>query len=100
MGPARLTGRGVPTGAAAGRTNGGQWRGGEEIGLLTDRLTPGLLGYLVLIVSGIFLPIIAVVGYLAVALYYIIPFRRLSAGVFPLRLHKKRVKPQDASRRP
>ncbi len=74
--------------------------GDEEIGLLTDRLTPGLAGYLVLIVSGLFLPIIAVVGYLAVALYYIIPFRRLSAGIFPLRLHKKRVRRQDASRRP
>ena len=74
--------------------------GDEEIGLLTDRLTPGLAGYAVLIVSGLFLPIIAVVGYLAVALYYIIPFRRVSAGIIPLRLHKKRVKPPDASRRP
>ena len=48
----------------------------EEVQLLTQRLTPGLAGYLVLIVAGIFVPVIAVIGYLAIALYYIIPFRR------------------------
>ena len=52
----------------------------EEIQLLTQRLTPGLAGYLVLIVAGLFFPILAVIGYLAIALYYIIPFRRVSAG--------------------
>jgi uncharacterized membrane protein len=57
----------------------------EEIQLLTERLTPGLAGYLVLIISGLFLPILAVIGYLAIALYYIIPFRRLSAGFLPKR---------------
>ena len=57
----------------------------EEIQLLTERLTPGLAGYLVLIISGLFLPILAVIGYLAIALYYIIPFRRLSAGFLPRR---------------
>ena len=31
---------------------------------------------MVLIVAGFFAPTIAVVGYLAIALYYVIPFRR------------------------
>ena len=48
----------------------------EEVELLTQRLTPGLGGYVLLIVLGLFVPVIAVAGYLAVALYYIIPFRR------------------------
>jgi len=48
----------------------------EEIQLLTQRLTPGLGGYLVLIVAGLFVPVIAVAGYLAVALFYILPVRR------------------------
>src|SRR6266581_9272769 len=55
----------------------------EEIELLTERLTPRLGAYLVLIVSGLFVPVIAVIGYLGIALYYIIPFRRLSAGILP-----------------
>jgi hypothetical protein len=37
---------------------------------------PGLASYLVLIISGLFLPILAVIGYLGIALYLIIPFRR------------------------
>jgi uncharacterized membrane protein len=57
----------------------------EEIQLLTQRLTPGLAGYLVLIIAGLFLPILAVIGYLAIALYYIVPSRRLSAGFLPRR---------------
>ncbi len=48
----------------------------EEVQLLTQRLTPGLGGYVILIVVGLFVPIVAVVGYLAIALYYVIPFRR------------------------
>ncbi len=61
----------------------------EEIQLLTQRLTPGLAAYLVLIISGLFLPILAVIGYLAIALYYIIPSRNLYAGFLPRRLRKK-----------
>ena len=61
----------------------------EEIELLTQRLTPGLGAYLVLIVSGLFVPVIAVIGFLGIALYYIIPFRRLSAGVLTWRSYKK-----------
>jgi uncharacterized membrane protein len=55
----------------------------EEIELLTRRLNPGLAGYLVLIAAGLFLPVIAVIGYLVIAFYYIIPFRRLSASFIP-----------------
>jgi hypothetical protein len=62
----------------------------EEVELLTERLTPGLAAYLVLIVSGLFLPLVAVIGYLIIALYYIIPFRRLSARFLPHRLRSRR----------
>ncbi len=48
----------------------------EDVQLLTQRLTPGLAGYVILIVAGLFVPVIAVAGYLAIALYYVIPFRR------------------------
>jgi uncharacterized membrane protein len=51
--------------------------GDEEIQLLTQRLTPGLAGYLILIVVGLFVPIAAVFGYFAIALFYIIPFRQV-----------------------
>jgi TMEM175 potassium channel family protein len=45
----------------------------EEITLLTKRLTPGLGGYIVLVVVGLFVPIVAVVGYFLIALYLLIP---------------------------
>jgi uncharacterized membrane protein len=64
--------------------------GDEEIELLTQRLTPGLGGYVVLIVAGLFFPVVAVIGFLAIALYYIIPFRRLSASIRPERLRQRR----------
>ena len=51
--------------------------GDEEIRLLTQRLTPGLAGYLILIVVGLFVPLAAVFGYLAIAIFYIIPFREV-----------------------
>jgi uncharacterized membrane protein len=54
---------------------------GEEIQLLTQRLTPGLGGYLILIVAGLFVPIVAVIGYLAIAIYYIVPSRRLTNAI-------------------
>jgi hypothetical protein len=47
----------------------------------------------VLIVSGLFLPVIAVIGYLGIALYYIIPFRCLSARIPPGRRRRKRAGP-------
>lgn len=45
----------------------------EEVTLLTRRVTPGLAGYVLLIVMGLFLPIVAVIGYLAVALFFVFP---------------------------
>ena len=55
----------------------------EEVQFLTKRLRPGLAGYPVLIIAGLFIPVAAAIGYLAVALYYIIPFR--GAGSIPFR---------------
>jgi uncharacterized membrane protein len=44
---------------------------------LTTWLTPGLVGYLVMIGLGLFLPVIAVFGYFALAVYLIIPVERV-----------------------
>ncbi len=55
----------------------------EEMSLLTHRLTPGLAGYALLIVLGLFVPVAAVIGYLVVALYFLLPVhvrRRRRAG--------------------
>jgi uncharacterized membrane protein len=60
----------------------------EEIRMLTQRLRPGLASYLILIIAGLFVPIVAVIGYLAIAVYYLTPSRTLSAGI-----HLKRHKP-------
>ena len=46
----------------------------EELEALTTRLSPGLASYVVLIIAGLFLPIIAVIGYLFIALFLILPF--------------------------
>jgi uncharacterized membrane protein len=62
----------------------------EEVQLLTERLTPGLGGYVVLIVVGLFVPVIAVVGYLAIALFYIIPFRRSFGHIHLFRSRRRR----------
>jgi uncharacterized membrane protein len=55
----------------------------EEVQLLTRRLTPGLGGYLVLIIVGLFAPIVAAVGYLAIAIFFIVPFR------LAIRVHRR-----------
>ena len=52
-----------------------------ETSELTVRLTPGLAFYVVLIVLGLFVPEVAVAGYLAVALYFIIPVHRHGYGI-------------------
>ena len=47
----------------------------EEVQTLTSRLTPSLGGYVVLIALGLFFPIVvAIVGYLVIAIYLILPF--------------------------
>jgi uncharacterized membrane protein len=63
----------------------------EEIQFLTKLLTPGLAGYPVLIIAGLFIPVIAIIGYLAVALYYIIPFR--GGGSIPFRRQRRLPQP-------
>jgi uncharacterized membrane protein len=47
-----------------------------EITLLTRRLTPGLFGYGALLVTGLFFPVAAVIGYLVVAWYFLVPLNR------------------------
>jgi uncharacterized membrane protein len=49
----------------------------EAVKLITTRLTPGLVGYVVMILLGLFLPIVAVLGYLIIAVYNLIPVRDL-----------------------
>jgi uncharacterized membrane protein len=47
----------------------------DEITVLTKRLSPSLVGYGLLIIIGLFVPVAAVVGYFLVALYLLIPIR-------------------------
>ena len=44
-----------------------------ELKILTKKLTPGLAGYLAMIILGLFLPLAAILGYLVIALYFLIP---------------------------
>jgi uncharacterized membrane protein len=50
--------------------------GDEEIKLLTARLRPSLAVYIVLIIVGLFTPLIATIGYLVVAFFLIFPLNR------------------------
>lgn len=52
----------------------------QEIAVLTRQLKPGFASYVGLIALGFFFPTVAVVGYLAVALYLLVPF-----GIFRYR---------------
>jgi uncharacterized membrane protein len=49
--------------------------GDEEIKLLTARLRPSLALYIVLIIVGLFTPLVAVIGYLVVAFVLIFPVK-------------------------
>lgn len=49
----------------------------EDVKTLTKRLTPTLGLYVVMILVGLFLPILAVFGYLAIAIFILIPFSAL-----------------------
>jgi uncharacterized membrane protein len=49
----------------------------ESVKVITRRLTPGLVGYVAMIMLGIFLPVVAVVGYFIIAVYNLIPIRDL-----------------------
>ena len=52
----------------------------EDVQTLTKRLTPTLGVYVAMIVVGLFVPIVAVVGYLALALFILLPFRPSDTG--------------------
>jgi uncharacterized membrane protein len=54
----------------------------EDVKLLTKRLTPGLAAYSAIIVIGLFLPLVAVFAYLAVALFFIVPVSLLRRHLF------------------
>ena len=62
----------------------------ERIQFLTKRLTAGVAGYPVVIIAGLFIPVIAVIGYLVIALYSIIPFR---GGSIPWRSGRRLPQP-------
>jgi hypothetical protein len=47
-----------------------------DIKVLSRRLTPALGGYVVLIVVGLFLPLLAVFGYFLIALNLLLPIGR------------------------
>ena len=51
--------------------------GDQEVVALTRKLTPGLAGYVVMIALGLFLPVVAIVGYLLIAVFFIIPIHRM-----------------------
>ena len=44
-----------------------------EVHRLTKSLAPGLASYVAVIVLGLFLPVVAVLGYLVIAIYIIVP---------------------------
>ena len=45
----------------------------EEVRYLSHRLAPGLGGYVAILALGIFQPTLAVLGYLLIALFFMIP---------------------------
>jgi uncharacterized membrane protein len=49
----------------------------EDVKTITKRLTPALVAYVVMIVLGLFLPVLAVLGYLVIAIYILVPFRAM-----------------------
>jgi uncharacterized membrane protein len=49
----------------------------ENVKVVARKLTPGLVGYVVMIMLGLFLPVVAVVGYFVIAVYNLIPIRDL-----------------------
>lgn len=49
----------------------------SDVRMLTRRLTPGLAGYVAMLGTGLFVPVLAVFGYLAIAVYFIVPLGSL-----------------------
>jgi hypothetical protein len=57
--------------------------GDEEVVALTRKLTPGLAGYVAMIALGLFLPVVAIVGYLLIAVFFIVPIHRMRRSARP-----------------
>ena len=51
--------------------------GDDEVAAISKKLTPGLAFYIVMIGLGLFFPVVAVLGYLAIALFYLVPIHSL-----------------------
>jgi hypothetical protein len=45
--------------------------------MLSKQLVPSLAGYVVMIVLGLFVPLLAMFGYLAIAVYIILPMHAI-----------------------
>ncbi|HEX6151556.1 TMEM175 family protein [Nocardioides sp.] len=48
-----------------------------EVAVISQKLTPGLVFYVVMIGLGLLAPVVAVLGYLAIAVFYLVPIRSL-----------------------
>jgi uncharacterized membrane protein len=53
--------------------------GAEEVEVLTRRLTPGLAAYAVMIAVGLLAPRLAVFGYAALAVFFLVPIKGLAS---------------------
>jgi uncharacterized membrane protein len=53
-----------------------------EVAILTRQFTPGLLGYVILLVVGLFQPVLAVIGYLALAVFILVPLGRAKRRLY------------------
>ena len=49
----------------------------DEVAAISKRLAPGLGFYVVMIGLGLFFPVVAVLGYLAIAIFYLVPIHSL-----------------------
>jgi uncharacterized membrane protein len=67
----------------------------DEVTLLTRRVTPGIGGYVLMIILGLFFPGAAVIGYLVIAVFLLLPF---SLRRRPPEEHDKRRSPRRRSR--
>jgi len=49
----------------------------EDLATLSKQLVPSFGGYVIMILVGLFVPVVAVLGYLAIAVYIIVPFHAI-----------------------
>ena len=53
----------------------------DDVAMLGKRLVPSLGGYVVMIAIGLLVPVLAVLGYLAIAIYIVVPFHAIRRRV-------------------